>query len=85
MRAMATIEQRVVKVLSKRFPHYTDEMTRETRLVEDVGADSVDAIELILDFEDEFEISVPDGIVENIQRVGDIVDYLEKLLADQQV
>ena len=52
-------------------------ITRETRFVEDLRADSLDLVELLMDFEEEFEISVPDSDAEKIRTVGQAIEYLE--------
>ena len=55
-----------------------DEITEESHLVEDLGADSLDSIDIIMSVEDEWEIEVPDDVLENIETVGDIVKYIEE-------
>ncbi len=52
-------------------------ITLETSLVEDLGADSLDSIDIVMSVEDEFNIEVPDEIVENMKTVGDIVNFIE--------
>jgi acyl carrier protein len=53
------------------------EVTRTTSLMNDLKADSLDAVEIIMAFEDEFEIEIPDSDAENFKNIGDIVDYIE--------
>jgi len=53
------------------------EVTRKTSLMNDLKADSLDAVEIIMAFEDEFEIEIPDSDAENFKNIGDIVDYIE--------
>lgn len=55
-----------------------DVITLETRLSEDLGADSLDAVELIMALEDEFNVQISDEAAQNIRKIGDIVEYLEK-------
>lgn len=55
-----------------------DVITLETRLSEDLGADSLDAVELIMALEDEFDIQISDEAAQKIRKIGDIVEYLEK-------
>lgn len=53
------------------------EITKTTSLMEDLEADSLDAVEIIMSIEDEFGIEVPDEDAENFKNIGDIVDYIE--------
>ena len=54
------------------------EVTNEASFTNDLGADSLDTVELIMEFEKEFNISIPDDEAEKISKVGDAVDYVEK-------
>jgi acyl carrier protein len=56
-------------------------VTDESSFVEDLGADSLDTVELIMEFEDEFGVEIPDEEAEKISSVGEAVAFLEKLLA----
>lgn len=69
--------EKVQKILADQFEVDEDSITLETKLEEDLGADSLDSIDLVMSIEDEFEIEVPDDVVENIKTVGDVVDYIE--------
>ncbi|MDE6036055.1 MAG: acyl carrier protein [Ruminococcus sp.] len=55
-----------------------DDVTLEANIQDDLGADSLDIVDLITTIEDEFEVSIPDEAVEEIKTVGDIVSYIEK-------
>jgi acyl carrier protein len=55
-----------------------DEVTADANIQDDLGADSLDVVDLITTIEDEFDISIPDEAVEEIKTVGDIVNYIEK-------
>ena len=55
-----------------------DEVTMEVHIQEDLGADSLDIVDLITTIEDEFDLSIPDEAVEGIKTVGDIANYIEK-------
>ncbi|MCI6560649.1 MAG: acyl carrier protein [Ruminococcus sp.] len=55
-----------------------DDVAMDANIQEDLGADSLDIVDLITTIEDEFELSIPDEAVENIKTVGDIVNYIEK-------
>ena len=54
-----------------------EDITMEGLLVDDLGADSLDAIDIVMSVEDTFKVEVPDEIIEKIETVGDIVDYIE--------
>ncbi|NLK12524.1 MAG: acyl carrier protein [Candidatus Phytoplasma sp.] len=53
------------------------DITLEARLVEDLGADSIDAVELVMNIEDEFELEISDEALQNLKTVGDLVSYIE--------
>jgi acyl carrier protein len=53
-----------------------DKVQSDTSFINDLGADSLDTVELVMEFEDEFEISIPDEDAEKIQTVGNAVDYI---------
>ncbi|MBR1738913.1 MAG: acyl carrier protein [Ruminococcus sp.] len=61
-----------------------DEVTAEANIQEDLGADSLDIVDLITTIEDEFDLSIPDEAVEEIKTVGDIVNYIEKNTEEDQ-
>ena len=74
---MATIEERVVEIVAEQMGVDKAQVTRETSFVNDLGADSLDTVELVMEFEDEFDISIPDEDAEKIQAVGQAIDYVE--------
>ncbi len=57
-----------------------EEVTSDASFVEDLGADSLDTVELVMAFEEEFEITIPDEEAEKIKTVGEAIDYIEKEL-----
>lgn len=68
---------RVVSMITSQLPVKAERVTRESRLVEDLGADSANIMILIMDLESEFDIVVEDDALSTIKTVGDVVDYLE--------
>ena len=56
-----------------------DEVTLEASITEDLGADSLDVVDLIMSLEEEFDIKIPDEEVENVKTVGDIVKFIEEI------
>lgn len=71
-----SIEERVNKIVCDQMGTTPDKITRETSFINDLGADSLDTVELVMEFEDEFEISIPDEDAEQIQSVGNAIDYI---------
>ena len=74
---MATIEERVKDIVAEQVGVDKSQITRETSFINDLGADSLDTVELVMEFEDEFDISIPDEDAEKIQTVGQAIDYVE--------
>ena len=71
-----SIEERVIKIVCDQMGATPDKITKETSFINDLGADSLDTVELVMEFEDEFEISIPDEDAEKIQSVGNAVEYI---------
>ena len=69
--------EKVKAILSEQFDVAEDTITPETNIVDDLGADSLDVVDLLMSIEDEFEIEVPDDDVEKLRTVGDVVKYIE--------
>ena len=74
---MATVAERVKKIIVDKLGVDETEVTPEANFIQDLGADSLDTVELIMEFEKEFDVSIPDEQAEKIQTVGQAVDYLE--------
>jgi acyl carrier protein len=74
---MATIAERVKKIIVEKLGADENEVTNEASFTNDLGADSLDTVELIMEFEKEFIISIPDEQAETIATVGDAITYLE--------
>ena len=71
------IFEKVAAILAEQLDAEEDTITLTTSLVEDLGADSLDVVDLLMSIEDEFEVEIPDGEVENIKTVGSLVEYIE--------
>lgn len=69
--------EKVKAILASQFDEDEDNITPETRLQEDLNADSLDVVDLIMSIQDEFEVEIPDEDVENIKTVGALVEYIE--------
>ena len=69
--------EKVKAILSEQLDVEEDTITNDTSITEDLGADSLDVVDLLMSIEDEFEIEVPDTEIENIKTVGELVKYIE--------
>lgn len=70
------IESKVIDIISEQMGADKSEITRETSFINDLNADSLDTVELVMEFEDEFDMSIPDEEAEKIQTVGAAIDYI---------
>lgn len=71
-----SIEERVVKIVCDQMGTTPDKVSKETSFINDLGADSLDTVELVMEFEDEFDINIPDEDAEKIQTVGNAIEYI---------
>lgn len=69
--------EKIREILADQLDVDAGDITMETQIQEDLGADSLDIVDLIMSIEDEFELEVPDEAVEHIKTVGDVVSYIE--------
>ncbi|MBQ1349087.1 MAG: acyl carrier protein [Ruminococcus sp.] len=74
---MIMVLEKVKAILAEQFDVEEDKITVDTDLQEDLGADSLDVVDLLMSIEDEFEVEVPDEEIENIKTVGALVNYIE--------
>lgn len=72
------VESKVKNIITDKLGVDESEVTRDANFTNDLGADSLDTVELIMEFEKEFDISIPDEDAENIATVGNAIDYLEE-------
>jgi acyl carrier protein len=77
----STVEERVIEIVCENLGVNKEQVTRSTSFTEDVGADSLDIVELVMELEEEFEITIPDDQAEKIKTVGEAIDYIEKEIA----
>jgi acyl carrier protein len=75
---MATVDERVKKIIAEQLGVEEDEVTSEASFVEDLGADSLDTVELVMALEEEFGIEIPDEDAEKILTVGKALDYIKE-------
>ena len=77
---MNEIEQRVKSIIVEKLGVEEDEVTKESTLMEDLGADSLDTVELIMEFEKTFDIKISDEMSDKIRNVGDIYETVNELV-----
>lgn len=71
------MEEKVKEIISKQLGVSASEVTPEASFVEDLGADSLDTVELVMAFEEEFKVEIPDEDAEKIQKVQDAINYIK--------
>ena len=72
------IDQRVKEIVVEQLGVKADQVTPQAKFIEDLGADSLDTVELVMALEEEFGIEVPDEQAEKLQSVGDVIKYVEE-------
>ena len=75
--------EKVAAIVSEQLGVDKAEIKKETSFVNDLNADSLDTVELVMEFEDEFDMSIPDEEAEKIQTVGDAVDYIMGIVSSK--
>ena len=75
---MASVKERVIDIVAEQLGVSKDQVTPETSFVNDLGADSLDTVELVMELEEEFDINIPDDAAEKIQKVGEAIDFISK-------
>lgn len=80
---MSDIANRVKEIIAEQLMVDLEEITEESTFVDDLGADSLDRVELIMEFEEEFGIEIPDEDAEKISTVGEAIAYIERRLAER--
>jgi acyl carrier protein len=73
------IQNKIIDIISEQMGVDKADVSKETSFINDLNADSLDTVELVMEFEDEFDISIPDEEAEKIQTVGSAVDYIVKV------
>ena len=73
-----SVEAKVIDVVAEQLGVNKDNITRDTSFVNDLGADSLDTVELIMELEEEFDTTIPESTAEQIQTVGQAIDFLEQ-------
>jgi len=82
--ADVNIQEKVTEIVSEQMGIDKGEITPETSFINDLNADSLDTVELVMEFEDEFDMSIPDEEAEKIQTVGAAIDYITKIMNEKE-
>ncbi|MFT5232118.1 MAG: acyl carrier protein [Candidatus Krumholzibacteriia bacterium] len=77
---MASIQEQVYEIIQRKLSVNAEQITPEASFTEDLGADSLDTVELVMDLEEEFNITIPEEDQEKLRTVQDAIDYLESNL-----
>ncbi len=80
---MDNLKQKVTEIIVKKLGVEETQVTDEASFTKDLGADSLDTVELIMEFEKEFDIQIEDSDAEKIQTVGNVISYLQEKLANK--
>ena len=75
---MASVSERVIDIVAEQLGVEKEKISPETSFVNDLGADSLDTVELVMELEEEFDINIPDDAAEKIQTVGQAIDFIQK-------
>jgi len=78
---VASVDERVIAIVAEQLGVNKDQINLETSFVNDLGADSLDTVELVMELEEEFDINIPDDAAEKIQTVGQAIEYIKKMQA----
>ena len=79
---MSAIEPRVIEIVAEELSVEKDKIRRETTFIQDLGADSLDIVELVMALEEELDINIPDDQAEKITTLGEAIDHIEKEASD---
>ncbi len=74
------ITERVMKVVSEQLGIDQDKLTLETSFINDLGSDSLDLVELVMELEEEFQITIPEEATDDVQTIGDVIRHIESEL-----
>lgn len=75
---VASVAERVIDIVAEQLGVDKEKITPETSFVNDLGADSLDTVELVMELEEEFDINIPDDAAEKIQTVGQAIKFIEE-------
>jgi len=73
--------EKIKMILADQLDVDAEEISLDTNIADDLGADSLDVVELLMSIEDEFDVEIPDEEIENLKSVGDVVEYIQNNMA----
>lgn len=73
--------EKIKEILAGQLDVDAEEMSLDTKIADDLGADSLDVVELLMAIEDEFDVEIPDEEIEKLKTIGDVVDYIQNNMA----
>lgn len=79
------LTEKVIEVLAEKGSFEKEKISSESSLVDDLGLDSLDAVEIVFEIEEQYGIKIPDEVIQGFKKVKDIVAYLVKVLPDQKL
>ena len=74
----SSVRDRVIEIVCDQMGQPKDKVSEETSFINDLGADSLDTVELVMELEDEFDLNIPDDEAEKIRTVGDAIKYIDE-------
>ena len=80
---MSAIADKVKKIVVQNLGCSEDQVTEDAKFIEHLGADSLDQVELVMQLEEEFDVTIPDNAAEKLSTVGDAIKYIEESLANK--
>lgn len=83
MATVAEIEEKVFQIVSEQLSVEKSEIAKETSFVNDLNADSLDTVELVMELEDEFDLTIPDEEAEKLKTVGEAIEYIQKHVGEK--
>jgi acyl carrier protein len=70
--------EKVAAMISEKFELPVESVTRDTNIIDDLGADSLDIVDMLMMLEEQYNLSIPDDVAQEMKTVGDVVDYIEE-------
>ncbi len=80
MSETVTVEERIIEILAEKLDKRKEEIGADADLQKDLGADSLDAVEILMDIEDAFDVTIPEEDAQNLKTAKQIIDYVKKKL-----
>jgi acyl carrier protein len=74
----ASVQEKVIEIVSNQLKKPKEQITMESKFMEDLGADSLDIAEMVMEFEDKFEVNIPDDAESKLKSVGEVVKFLQE-------